>query len=233
MKQDKLHDIIKSEYKNIISEQKENDPWANWKTTDRSAGTTKSNKTTTTKTPSTTVTKKKSSTSTKKKSSTRKSKTKTQIAEPMKPTIANFEKIKQTQVKIAQKKEYQLAKKIAEDLVDKVYGHSYDFFNEFQNSRYAGGIIAMDDSYGAYKKIDKYYKKTWVLSLKKLEKSKFKWSRMNADILKSAWNFSINTIYENDFQLRKKDYPEFQLYYLSTDRPGSTRYIHPWQYLSG
>jgi len=145
-----------------------------------------------------------------------------------------------TQLKIAnkkkkekQKKEYELAVKIAEDLVDKVYGHSDAFFHEFKNNRKAGGIISMDDEYGAYKKLFYYYHKTWVPKLKKLEQSKFKWSKMNAGILKSAWNFSINTIYKNEFQLWKYEYPEFQLYYLSTDRPGSTKYIHPWQFLSG
>ena len=136
-------------------------------------------------------------------------------------------------IKNAQKKEYELAVKIAEDLVDKVYGHSDAFFHEFKNNRKAGGIISIDDEYGAYKKLFYYYHKTWVPKLKKLEQSKFKWSKMNAGILKSAWNFSINTIYKNEFQLWKYEYPEFQLYYLSTDRPGSTKYIHPWQFLSG
>ena len=136
-------------------------------------------------------------------------------------------------IKDDEKKEYELAHKIAADLVDKVTVHPYAFFNEFQNSRYAGGIIAMDDSYGAYKKLFNYYHNTWKSKIDKLGNSKYKWSRMNADILRSQWNFSINTIYENEFQLREKDYPEFSLYYLQTDRPGGTRYIHPWKFLSG
>ena len=93
----------------------------------------------------------------------------------------------------AAKNEFLMAQKIAADLEDKIYTNPDTYFNEYRS-------FINDSEAMAHNWLVKHWNKTHSANVKKLQNSKFNFSKKNAQYLLDAYKLVLNSIYNDDFQ---------------------------------
>ena len=93
----------------------------------------------------------------------------------------------------AAKNEFLMAQKIAADLEDKIYTNPDTYFSEWRS-------LLGDSEASAHNWLVRHWNKTHSTNFKKLQNSKFDFSKKNAQYLLDAYKLVLNSIYNDDFQ---------------------------------
>jgi len=104
-------------------------------------------------------------------------------------------KLKQilTEQSSAAKTEFLIAQKIAADLEDKIYTNPDTYFSDYRS-------LINDSEALAHNWLSKYWNKTHSANIKKLQNSKFDFSKKNAQYLIAVRNIVLNSIMKDDFK---------------------------------